>query len=36
MCPIAVILVDKWQRRRGIDGKLETAEIGAMLSRQPA
>jgi 2-keto-3-deoxygluconate permease len=27
MCPIAVIIVDKWQKRRGIDGKLETFEI---------
>jgi 2-keto-3-deoxygluconate permease len=27
MCPIAVILIDKWQRRRGIDGKLETNEL---------
>lgn len=26
LCPIAVILMDKYQRRRGIDGKLEYSE----------
>lgn len=36
MCPIAVILIDKWQRRRGIDGKMESIEIAAMPSKQPA
>ena len=36
MCPIAVILIDKWQRSRGIDGKLESIEIAAMPSKQPA
>ncbi|MDM5340192.1 2-keto-3-deoxygluconate permease [Fictibacillus enclensis] len=27
LCPIAVILVDKWQKARGIDGKLEKFEL---------
>jgi 2-keto-3-deoxygluconate permease len=36
MCPLAVILVDKWQRRRGIDGKLETYEIKEALAMQSA
>ncbi|MDN4524227.1 2-keto-3-deoxygluconate permease [Fictibacillus fluitans] len=27
LCPIAVILVDKWQKSRGIDGKLEKFEL---------
>ncbi|SDN04659.1 2-keto-3-deoxygluconate permease [Fictibacillus solisalsi] len=27
LCPIAVILVDKWQKTRGIDGKLEKFEL---------
>lgn len=37
MCPIAVILVDKWQRRRGIDAKLESFEIKeAFAARQAA
>lgn len=27
LCPIAVILMDKWQRSRGIDGKLESNAI---------
>ena len=26
LCPIAVIMMDKWQRRRGIDGKIESVE----------
>jgi 2-keto-3-deoxygluconate permease len=32
MCPFAVILIDKWQRSRGIDGKLETYEIKEALA----
>lgn len=36
MCPFAVILVDKWQRRRGIDGKLESFEINGVRAMQPA
>ncbi|MDM5200838.1 2-keto-3-deoxygluconate permease [Fictibacillus enclensis] len=27
LCPIAVILVDKWQKARGIDGRLEKFEL---------
>ncbi|WP_339166598.1 2-keto-3-deoxygluconate permease [Brevibacillus sp. FSL L8-0520] len=27
LCPIGVILVDTWQKKRGINGKLETHEI---------
>lgn len=30
LCPFAVILIDKWQRSRGIDGKLEAHEVEAM------
>ena len=26
LCPIAVIMMDKWQRSRGIDGKIESVE----------
>jgi 2-keto-3-deoxygluconate permease len=36
MCPFAVILVDKWQRRRGIDGKLESFEINEALAKPAA
>lgn len=35
MCPLAVILIDKWQRRRGIDGKAESGEQGTLVA-QPA
>jgi 2-keto-3-deoxygluconate permease len=28
LCPIAVIFFDKWQKSRGIDGRLESAEQG--------
>jgi 2-keto-3-deoxygluconate permease len=27
LCPVAVILMDKYQRRKGIDGKLEPEEL---------
>lgn len=30
LCPVAVILADKWQRRRGIDGKVESSESSGM------
>jgi 2-keto-3-deoxygluconate permease len=36
MCPIAVIIVDKWQRARGINGKLETFEINAAVAAKQA
>jgi 2-keto-3-deoxygluconate permease len=36
MCPIAVILVDKWQRSRGINGNLENDEIREELDNKLA
>ncbi|MBM7632309.1 2-keto-3-deoxygluconate permease [Geomicrobium sediminis] len=27
LCPVAVIIVDRWQRKRGIDGRLEDDEM---------
>lgn len=34
LCPLAVILVDKWQRSRGINGKLESYEIAEELAKK--
>lgn len=34
MCPFAVILIDKWQRLRGIDGKLKSVEKTAIAATQ--
>lgn len=27
LCPVAVIIVDRWQRKQGIDGRLEDDEM---------
>lgn len=35
-CPIMVILMDKWQRARGIDGRLESWEIKEALDAKKA
>jgi len=34
LCPIAVILMDKWQRSRGIDAKAEAPEVIQTTNRQ--
>ncbi|PMC37866.1 2-keto-3-deoxygluconate permease [Bacillus sp. UMB0899] len=36
LCPIAVILVDKWQRKRGIDGKNERSSSATVDQSQEA
>lgn len=33
LCPMAVIWADRWQRRRGIDGKVESDESSRMIER---
>ncbi len=34
MCPFAVILIDKWQRARGVDGKSESIEQSAIIEEK--